>query len=308
MHSATSMRVRHLFLVAAFLLLAAPSLLLAQTATGRVKADHVSVWNPGFSTVATTVNIGTTLEIVGQQGNWYEVILPGPEWQPRQTGFIAKSRVDLVSGTPPASTASPRRQARSQAPAARGRARSSSRVFAEAGYGRFTAKQTFDAVLGTPGGPWYGGGVLHQRASGLFVQGEVEFFSATGERVFVNNGTVFPLGLTDTVTIMPVMGSVGMRKAYGRRGLAFYVGAGAGVYLLRETSEFSDPADDVKQTDVAYRGLAGLEFPLSRAVAAALEVKYTAVPNSLTGATAEAFDEHDLGGVQVQVKLLFGRR
>lgn len=302
-----SARMRHLILTAAFLLLAAPSLLLAQAASGRVKTDHVSVWNPGFSTIATTVSAGTTLEIVGQQGNWYEVVLPGPEWQARQTGFIAKSRVDLVSGTPPASTAPARNQARSQTAASRGNSRASSRVFGEAGYGRFTAKETFDAVLGTPGGPWFGGGVFHQRPSGLFVQAGVEYFTATGDRVFVNNGTVYSLGLTDTITIMPVMGAVGLRKPYGRRGVALYAGAGAGVYLLRETSEFADAADEVKQTDAAYRGLLGVEWPLTRAVAAALEVAYTAVPNSLTGGVAEALNEHDLGGAQVKLKLLFGR-
>ena len=136
----------------------------------------------------------------------------------------------------------------------------------------------------------------------------MEHFGATGERVFVNNGTIYPLGLTDTVSITPIMAVAGMRKTYGRRGMAVYVGGGAGVYLLRETSEFSQAADDVKQNDAAYRGIVGLEWPLARSLAAAVEFTYTAVPNSLTGGTADAFDEHDLGGAQVKVKVLFGRR
>ena len=299
------MRIRHALLLV-LLLLAAPSLVQAQTATGRVKSDHVSVWNPGFTTVATTVNTGATLEIVGQQGNWYEVVLPAPEWQPRRTGFIAKSRVDIVQGTAPAASPRSRNQAGARTPTARAAARPAWRVFGEAGYGRFTAAQTFDAVLGAPGGPWFGGGVMRQQASGLFVQAEAQHFGATGERVFVNNGTVYPLGLSDTVSITPIVGVVGLRKAYGRR-LALYAGAGAGVYLLRETSEFSDPADDVKQTNAAYRGIVGLEWPLARSLAAAVEFTYTAVPDSLTGGVADALDEHDLGGAQVQVKILFGR-
>jgi hypothetical protein len=244
---------------------------------------------------------------VGQQGQWYEVVLPGPEWQTRTTGFIARSRVEVVSGKAPADTTPARRQTAGRA-AARAAARPTWRVFGDAGYGRFTAKQTFDAVLGSPDGPWFGGGVAHQRASGLFVQAGVEHFGATGERVFVNNGTVFKLGITDTVSITPIMGVAGVRKTYGKRGAAVYVGGGAGVFLLRETSEFSQSSDDVKQADPAYRGLLGLEWPLGRSLAAAVEFQYTAVPNSLTGGAAEAFDEHDLGGVHVHVKLLFGRR
>lgn len=301
------LRLSRVVLTLAVLLLAAPPRLLAQTTEGRVKSDHVSIWNPGFTTVATTVNAGETLEIVGQQGTWYEVVLPATERQPRRTGFIARSRVDIVRGTAPAARPQDRSRTSTQ-PAGRPTARPTWRVFGEAGYGRFTAAQTFEAVLGSAGGPWFGGGVVRQQSSGLFVQAGAQHFSATGERVFVNNGTVFPLGISDTVSITPVMGAIGMRKAYGRRGLTVYAGAGAGVFLLRETSEFSDTADDVKQTNGAYRGLAGVEWPLSRTLAAAAEFSYTLVPNSLTGNTADAFDEHDLGGAQVQVKILFGRR
>lgn len=301
------LRLSRVVLAVTLFLLAAPPRLLAQAVEGRVKSDHVSIWNPGFTTVATTVNTGETLEIVGQQGTWYEVVVPATDRQPRRTGFIARSRVDIVRGTAPAARAQDRGRTGSPTPSGRPAARPFWRLFGEAAYGRFTAAKTFEAVLGSAGGPWFGGGVMRQHASGLFIQAEAQHFSATGERVFVNNGTVYPLGVTDTVSITPVMGAIGARKAYGRRGLTLYGGAGAGVYLMRETSEFSDPADDVKQTNGAYRGLAGVEWPLSRALAAAAEFTYTFVPNSLTGNTADAFDEHDLGGMQVQIKILFGR-
>ena len=304
--------------LAALLVILVASPLRAQTSV-RVKSDLVPVWNPGFATIATTVKEGTVLESVGEQGNWFEVVVPGASQARRSTGFIAKSRVEVVTGTSPAGSASqPARpetprgdrpsQTRSQTRTQPrpGAATPTFRVFGEAGYGRFAARQTFDAVLGSPGGSWLGGGVMYQRRSGLFVQGGVEHFGATGERVFVLDGTVYPLGIADTVSITPVMAGVGFRSRAGR-GLSAYVGAGAGVYLLRETSEFADPADNVKQTNGAYRGFAGVELPLMRHVAAALEVQYTTVPDALTGNTADAFDEHDLGGAQVKVKLLFGR-
>ena len=299
---------------AALLVILVASPLYAQTSV-RVKSDLVPVWNPGFATIATTVSEGTVLESVGEQGNWFEVVVPGASQARRTTGFIAKSRVEVVSGTSPAGSASqparpetPRggRSSQTRPQPRPGAATPTFRIFGEAGYGRFAARQTFDAVLGSPGGSWFGGGVMYQRRSGLFVQGGVEHFGATGERVFVLDGTVYPLGIADTVSLTPVMAGVGFRSRAGRR-LSAYVGAGAGVYLLRETSEFADPADNVKQTNGAYRGFAGVELPLARHVAAALEVQYTTVPDALTGNTADAFDEHDLGGAQVKVKLLFGR-
>lgn len=320
-HSARRHLLRTVTLAALLVVCLAASA-LAQ-ATVRVTSDRTTVWNPGFTTVATLVNAGTVLEVVGRDGTWYEVVLPGPSWQPRTTGFIAVSRVEVASGTPPVEGASaaggagapagdPRRRQRARQGQAAGARRPNApgpvpalRVFGEAGYGQFTAKDTFNAVFGSPGGPWFGGGAVYTLRSGLFLQGGVEHFRATGKRVFVSSGTVYPLGIEDRIAITPLMAVAGVRTRGSR--LAAYAGGGAGVYRLRETSDFADEADNVKENHPAYRAFAGVEWRLARSTAAAVEVQYTTVPDALTAGAAAAFGEKDLGGVVVKAKLLFGR-
>ncbi|MGC4085972.1 MAG: hypothetical protein QM736_28545 [Vicinamibacterales bacterium] len=288
--------LRHVRLACATLslLVLTASLLFAQT-TVRVTSDHVPVWNPGFVTIATTVNEGMVLEVVRRQGNWYEVVLPGADRQTRATGFISVSRVLDANGS--RATASAVAQRRGTAPPASNQP-PSLRIFGEAGYGRFTASKTFKAVLGSSGGPWFGGGALYHMRSSLFIVGSVEHFSASGARVFVVDGTVYDLSVKDDVSVTPVMGGVGFGRRTGRA--TVYGGGAAGVYLLRETSDFADATDNVKENHGAYRAFAGAEMPVTRSVATAFEVQYTAVPNGLAGNTADAFGEHDLGGVAVQ--------
>jgi hypothetical protein len=274
----------------------------------RVLADQTMVWNPGFRSVATVVRAGTVFEVVSRQGDWFEVELPGaPDAPP--TGMIAVSRVEVIgSGTVPTRPSVRRApQRRPSMPATRrGPPRPSPWYgFGTLGYGRFTASKSVDAVTGSANGLWYGGGVRYQHRSGFFVEGAVERYQKTGERVFVFEDTVFPLGIENRVEITPLVGTAGYAFRIGR--LRPYVGAGGGAYLYRETSDFADDADNVRETHPAYRGVAGVQWPVGTGIAAAVEVVYTTVPDALTGGAAAAFNETDLGGVQVRGRLVFGR-
>jgi hypothetical protein len=140
-----------------------------------------------------------------------------------------------------------------------------------------------------------------------FVAGNVDYFGQTGQRVFVSNGDVFRLGIADHVRIIPISASAGYRKRF--RTATAYVGGGAGTYLYKETSDFSDPSENVSQSFAAYHVLGGVEFRSGTGwVRTALEVQYTTVPSALgpSGASA-AFNEHNLGGLQFRVKVLAGR-
>jgi hypothetical protein len=277
----------------------------------RVTSDRVTVWRPGFTTVAMVVNTGTTFDVVGRSGDWYEVALPGPPWQGQQTGFVSVNRVEPVDGgasgqrpaRPPLRPA-PQRPAASRAPAAP-RGSSPFQGFVQVGVGRFTAADTFDAVLGSPIAPWFGGGVRVGRRTGLFVEGAVEHFQKTGERVFVDGGEVFRLGIQDKVFVTPLMGSGGFRVPVG--GSIVYAGAGVGAYWLRERSDFADDGENVSQVNAAYRGFAGMEWSVARNYALGLEVQYTTVPDALAGGAAAALEESDLGGIHIAAKILFGR-
>jgi opacity protein-like surface antigen len=288
-------------------LLTAPTVATAQT-RARVTSDGVTVWRPGFAIVATVANTGDVFEVMAQRGDWYEVVVPAPEGQPDTVGLIAVSRVELIGAPPPTSgpTAPGASQARQPPPRAPLPAnRSLFRLAVQGGYGRFTADQAFEAVTGSPGGPWFGGGVRYDAAQHYFVEGSVEYYQATGERVFVLDDTVYKLGIENTTRILPLMFTGGLSMRSG--GTTAYVGGGAGAYFLRESAEFTEDSEDVKETSLGYRAVAGVVFPLGSAVSGGVEFQYNTVPDGLEGGAAAAFDESNLGGINILVKFLFGR-
>ena len=83
--------------------------------------------------------------------------------------------------------------------------------FFETGYQGLVAKDTFDAVLGKSGGNVIGGGVSLTHQSGIFVQVDATRFKADGERVFVYNSQVYPLGIPLSVTMTPIEFSGGYK-------------------------------------------------------------------------------------------------
>lgn len=298
-----------------FLALALYPVSASAQARVRVTVDQTNIWRPGFTVVAAVAQSGDVLEVVRRQGNWYEVVIPSSELQRRETGFIAVSRVEPIDGAPgsapppaaprtapPRSAASPR-QATTAAPAPQ--ASSGFSVFGLGGYGWFTANDSFSAVLGKSGGWWYGGGGQFRFNRRYFVEATAEHFQATGQRVFVFEKIVYPLGIADKVSLTPLMGAGGIRIP--GRSYTTYVGGGAGVYLVRETSDFADDSENVDDTKAAYRGLVGVEWPIAKQMLAAFELQYTFVPNGLTGSVATAFDESDLGGFQIRARIGFGR-
>ena len=291
----------------ALALLTIPTLAIAQT-RGRVTSDGVTVWKPGFAIVATVANTGDVFEVMAQQGDWYEVVVPAPEGQPDTVGFIAVSRVELIGPAPPATRRAPQTGQASQPPPPRAPLpanRSLFRFAAQGGYGRFTAEKAFEAVTGSSGGPWFGGGLRYDAAQHYFVEGSVEYYQANGERVFVQDGAVYKLGIENTTRILPLMLTGGLSMRSG--GTTAYVGGGAGAYFLRESAEFTDDSEDVKETSLGYRAVAGVVFPLGSAVSGGVEFQYNTVPDGLEGGAAAAFNESNLGGINILVKFLFGR-
>jgi len=270
----------------------------------RVVADRATIWRRDARIPATTVRAGTELEVVGREGDWYVVVIPSDK-DVRELGIIAVSQVMAVAGTPPPP----------QRPPARGGAAPTRRPivhrpievygFGHVSYGAWLAHHTFDAVFDTPDQPMFGGGGEVRVKGRLFVQGAIERFEKTGQRVFVNNGEVFRLGIADTVRVIPVYGTVGYR--HDGKATTSYFGGGAGRYLYKERSDFSDPSEDIDQTFTSYHAVAGVEFG-NGALRTALEIQFTTVPNALgTSGASAAFNEHNLGGFQIRLKILGGR-
>ena len=232
--------MRTLRFVVAVALTLAPTVALAQT-TVRVTVDKATLWRAGFTTMVTVVGENQVLEVVGRQGDWIEVVVPANSSQDRRTALISIRQVTVVSGTLPAdgttSAATPGTRpgglqplpdpgqrpgfaaspgqppiGQSARPAPpRPPLDTGFRGFGDVSYHFFTANDTFEAVFDQPGGPFFGGGVEYRFSNGLFVQGAARWFKKTGERVFVLDDEVFPLGIENEVTITPAEFTGGWR-------------------------------------------------------------------------------------------------
>jgi len=184
------------------------------------------------------------------------------------------------------------------------------RGFGDVGGTRFTASQSFDAVLGTHSGLEFGGGVEGVFPSGIFVNLRASRFQKDGTRVFVLNDEVFDLGIPTTVRVTPVQVTGGYRFKVGRRTIVPYLGAGAGWFRYSETSEFADAGEDASDTFTGYHFLGGAEWRMSRTIGVSGEAEWSVVPDALgqnpSGVSA-VFNENDLGGVTFRVKIVVGR-
>ena len=183
------------------------------------------------------------------------------------------------------------------------------RGFADVGSTTFTAERSFTAILGSARGPVFGGGaevVLPQR---VFVSLRASRFRDTGERVFLFGDEQFRLGIPTTITVTPVELAGGYRFDFGWR-VVPYAGAGVGWHRFEETSRFADGAENVGQRFQGYQILGGAEVRVLRWIGAAFEAQWATVPDALGGdpdSVSKAFEETNLGGATVRVKVIVGR-
>jgi opacity protein-like surface antigen len=321
-------RIRHVAaaLVAAVIIeLAPPPAALAQDQAEPVEAaqpagvtvvrtarDRVIVWTRNPSRVIATLPEGIELDALARDAQWVEVRLPEKFGGPGGVrGFVYNSHVEHVSGPPvsalPDRGPAPEVQvAGPGAPRRRAAPRFGARGYAEGAYQWFSAKDSFDAILDTSSGIFYGGGAQVYFGP-IYVDVGVTRFEKTGERAFVLDGEVFPLGIPDRITMTPVVVTAGYRFPERER-IVPYVGGGIGSLKFEETSDFADPAENVSERFTSYHVAGGMEYAASRWLFVAGEVRYTSVPDALgaPGIAAE-FDESNLGGVSVAVKVLVGR-
>jgi len=271
----------------------------------RVVNDHSVVWRLSSATPLTTVNAGTVLEVVGRDRNWYVVRLPQQQGMPAQVGRIAVAQAEVIDGAPfPVVSIN-------RIVAADTGANEDNHLgvfgFAQAGLNAWLAHKSFDAVLGSPFGPILGGGGRVLVGDRFGAEVAIERFQKTGQRVFVSNGEVFRLGIRDTVRVIPLYISGIYRQRHGL--MTAYGGGGIARYSYREVSDFADPAENIDTHFNGIHVLFGVEFgQRASMLRVAVEGQATTVPDAFgpTGAAA-SFDEHNLGGFQLRVKVLAGR-
>ena len=294
------------------LALASPGFAQSQ---GIVTADRAVIWRTDSSVVATVVDAGVVLELTGRSDRWYEVIIPANLGGRGERGLISITQVRLVDGSelpvervlrgsdPPAPTPQSDPVPRPAPPPGPAVAL---RGFGQAGIIGFAASETFAAITGQSYGPAFGVGAQVRFRAGLYLQVSIERFRQTGERVFVFEDEVFPLGIPNTITIQPVIAAVGYRPS-SAASIRPYLGAGVGSYHLQEVSPFDDPSEEVDQWHPGFHAHGGVEFLAGRWFAPAVEARFTTVPDALgsSGAAAE-FGESNLGGWEVFAKILLG--
>jgi hypothetical protein len=174
----------------------------------------------------------------------------------------------------------------------------------------FAAVDSFDAILGEPSGPIFGGGArVGLPLGGLFIDVGAWRFRADGERAFVSGSEVVPLGIPVEITITPIEFSAGWRFTIPRmQRLIPYVAGGFTSMRYEETSEFATPEENVDDTFSGYHLMGGAEYKITRWLGVAGEASWTTVPDSIgQGGVSESFNETDLGGTSFRFKITIGR-
>ena len=153
----------------------------------------------------------------------------------------------------------------------------------------------------------FGGAPLVRQPKGLFTDVRVSRMRMTGERAFVFDGQSYPLGISNTLTVTPIQVTGGARfPRLGARAIP-YVGAGAGWYRARETSDFAGPDDAAERTSIGYHVVGGADVRLWRYLGLGGEVEWSQVSDGLAGSgAASALDDTSLGGISVRVRFLVG--
>ena len=260
----------------------------------RVTHDRTTIWTADFTETAAVVRAGTILTVLRRNGDWYEVRVPTPAGG---SGWVLKSNVDT-------NTSAPRPVARPTALVMTPPRKLGIVGFGQFGYVRFAAERSFSAILGTPGGGFYGGGA-EVRVTNAFLSASVERFEKTGQRILVVDGEVFSLGIPDTVTMTPIAVSAGWRIPHERA--TPYFGGGVGRILYREQASFTESSENIRAQYASYHVLGGVEFR-NEWVATAFELQYTRAPQTIgVGGASAAFQETNLGGVVARIKVLVGR-
>ena len=224
-----------------------------------------------------------------------EVGVPATATLPRDETPTRRAEPDRPAPRP-ADAESPRRNT----PAVRG--------FGSFAFDKESARETFEAVLGSNSIRSFGGGVqVTNLGGGLFAEASFERSSDTGERVFVFEENVYPLGIPLTVTQTPIDVAGGWRFATRDR-VTPYVGGGVTFMRYQETSDLPETDDDLDVRKTGFVAFGGVEFSVARWVHIRGEARYRHINNVLgTDGVSGELGETTLGGIGGSLKVVIGR-
>ena len=179
--------------------------------------------------------------------------------------------------------------------------------YATYGTTHFVASESFDATTGTTSDSSIGvGGVVTGLWRGLFVDIGYTQHELIGERVFIDHGTVYSLGIPLRITMRPIDLAGGWRFHAGR--VSPYAGGGLTFLSYREESDFSVAGEDVDERKRGGLVLVGADVRLVRLVSVGGEVRFRSVGDVLGSAgVSQIFGEEQLGGSSFAARVLIGR-
>lgn len=171
------------------------------------------------------------------------------------------------------------------------------------------AEKTFEAVAGTRRRSSFGGGVqVTDIWKGVFADVSASRLSLSGQRVFVDGGRVFKLGIPLEVTMRPFDVAGGWRLRLLRGRILPYAGAGMTLLRYEERSDFAGSGEDVSETKAGPLVLAGVDARIWRFVSAGGDLRWRRVRKILgEGGVSDLFDEDDVGGVGASLRISIGR-
>jgi opacity protein-like surface antigen len=315
-------------LVAAALLPTIPVLAIAQIPVsggqqnGRVnEAAPVFLLPDATRTPLRTLQAGTTVSVERVQGEWVQIVFNDPQLG-RRTGWIQLKFVTLTGPAPPSPPppppertgrppgGAPPAQARRTVPPPRRQPKPSVRAFGTFGFDKMSADASFNAITGSDTTHGFGGGVQGINLwKGLFAEVNIERSTVDGERAFVFNDEVFPLGIPLKIKTTPVDLVAGWRAGVGgRHPYATYVGGGVTFVSYKETADFAVSGDEVDEQKTGVVALFGVEVTVWKWIHVRGEGRYRRVTDILgNGGVSAAFDENELGGFGGGVKFVVGR-
>jgi hypothetical protein len=172
----------------------------------------------------------------------------------------------------------------------------------------FQAQDSFDAVLGKTSGTIYAGGGQLLFPAGVYVEFTTGKLQEDGQRVVVNaGGQTIPLAQPLEVTLRPIEVTGGWRSLRSDR-VVPYGGAGYSRYRYQALSEFSGPGENIDESYNGFHIVGGAEYLPLRWLAIGGEVAWSSVPDATPiGRVSPVFDETNLGGTTLRVKVAIGR-
>jgi hypothetical protein len=171
----------------------------------------------------------------------------------------------------------------------------------------FSAVDSLEAVSGSSTHSSFGGGgTVNGLWRAVFVDVGVFQSRVDGERIFVDGGTTYRLGIPLEITVRPIDVAAGWRFTTGR--FSPYVGGGLTSLSYEESSAFSQLGDNITERKTGGLFLVGMDARVYKWFHVGGELRYRAVKGVLGNeGVSQTFGEDQVGGLSAGLRVSLGK-